>query len=282
MKRTSYLYGSLVVTALLGACSPNSAPMQESSASQQDNQNGNATLNAESIIEEAKNAEEQLNSYTANFKATDTISTTGDEPGEEPQIHVIEGNLAYKASPETFYTALSAKPGQGEKEETELENLATVEVLKEKNRVYTNINDEGWLPIDKGDPSERFVSLELTPMYQLELLQPFSDFVNVSEYDDLYVISVAAGGETLREMAANMDMIERALPTESKLEIPDQYQLSQLDYMLFIDKNSFLLEKTNTVFEVVLEDNDTVIRTDISLTRTSVNDNGHIDIPSIP
>ncbi len=281
MKHTSYLYCSLVVTALLGACSPNSAPVQESSAPQQDNHN-DSKLDAESIIEEAKNAEEQINSYTANFKATDTISTTEDEPDEEPQIHVIEGNIAYNASPETFYTALSAKPGQGEKEETELEDLATVEVLKEKNRLYTNVNDEGWLPIDKGDPSERFVSLELTPIYQLELMQPFSDFVNVSEYDDLYVISVAAGGETLREMASNMDMIERALPTENKLEIPDQYQLSQLDYMLFIDKNSFLLEKTNTVFEVVVEDNGTVIRTDMSLTRTSVNDSGHMDIPSIP
>ncbi|WP_263705833.1 DUF6612 family protein [Shouchella tritolerans] len=281
MKHTSYLYCSLVVTALLGACSPNSAPVQESSAPQQDNHN-DSKLDAESIIEEAKNAEEQINSYTANFKATDTISTTEDEPDKEPQIHVIEGNIAYNASPETFYTALSAKPGQGEKEETELEDLATVEVLKEKDRLYTNVNDEGWLPIDKGDPSERFVSLELTPIYQLELMQPFSDFVNVSEYDDLYVISVAAGGDTLREMASNMDMIERALPTENKLEIPDQYQLSQLDYMLFIDKNSFLLEKTNTVFEVVVEDNGTVIRTDMSLTRTSVNDSGHMDIPSIP
>ena len=286
MKNTSWFYSSIAVSALLASCSSNSYQSLESKdvvTSSKDHDvlsEPEALLDSNSILEKSMHADNQLTNYTANLKMTDTLSPVPEGEVEEQTIKVTEGTLSYSNEPQVTFTSLARYPLNSENEEAPEQ---TVGIIKESDQYQINRDGTGWNTVeDLSELEDDVFHYDLAPIEQLQLLYSIPDFVSVSQYDDLYVLSVEASGEELRQMALSMNLVDQSILNERDIEL-DEFTVAQLDYMLFINKDTFLLEKTNSTFELLLEENDQswLIRKDISLTRSNVNSQEGIQLPTV-
>ncbi len=237
-------------------------------------------LDSNSILEKSMQADNQLTNYTANLKMTDTLSPVPEGEAEEQTVKVTEGTLSYSNEPQVTFTSLARYPLNSENEE---DPEQTVGIIKESDQYRINKDGTGWNTVeDLSELEDDVFHYDLAPIEQLQLLHSIPDFVSVSQYDDLYVLSVEASGEELRQMALSMNLVDQSILTERDIEL-DEFTVAQLDYMLFINKDTFLLEKTNSAFELLLEENDQswLIRKDISLTRSNVNSKEGIQLPTV-
>ncbi len=152
------------------------------------------------------------------------------------------------------------------------------------NHFFSNHNGQGWEELNSDVELSSLLSLNYSPKAQLSLLQGISEFVSVREYDDLYILSIEANGDDLDDMALHMELFDQSLlGIEDIAQHESTFEVSQLDFMLFINKDSFQLEKSTTVFEFVIHapDEEYAVRKNVTVTRPSVNNPEGIHYPSV-
>ncbi|MBM7840445.1 hypothetical protein JOC54_003737 [Alkalihalobacillus xiaoxiensis] len=283
MKNTSWFYCSVAVSVLLGACSYNSdETSSDTSLLSLTSEEDESSIQSNTILEKSIKADEQLENYTANLKITDSLSPKDNWDDEEQVMKITEGTLAHQEQPEVTYTNLARYPIHSETQAESPEE--TLSILKDSTDILANVNNNGWEDVeDISLIEETYLSFDLSPSHQLQLLYSISNYVQVSEYDGLYVLSVEASGDELKQMALNMDLIDQSLLRHQDIELDDTFQVAQLDYMLFINKETLLLEKTNSIIEFIIQHNNEeyVIRKDLSMTRSNVNNPEGISLPSM-
>lgn len=282
MKNTSWFYCSVAISVLLGACSYNSDETSSDTpllltASEEDE----LIIQSDAILEKSIKADKQLENYTANLKITDSLSPKNNWDEEEQVTKMTEGTLAHQKQPEVTYTSLARYPIHSSTQASDPEE--TLSILINSDAIKINVDNVGWNEIaDVSTIDEDFYLYDLSSSHQLQLLYSISNYVQVSEYDGLYVLSVEASGNELKQMAVDMELIDQSLLRHQDIELDETFHVAQLDYMLFINKETFLLEKTNSVIEFIIQNNDEdyVIRKDLSMTRSNVNNPEGISLPT--
>ncbi|AIC95605.1 MULTISPECIES: DUF6612 family protein [Shouchella] len=279
MLHRNWLYSSVTLSILLGACSITDVEQEETLilSDEIEDKEDLFVNQSQSIIKNTIDVEKELKNYEATIKITDFISS------QTKQVEkVTEGALAYQKEPEITYTTFSRygldQEGNEEKVEESLSVLATEAAF------FSNYNGEGWEESNSDVEFSSLLSLHYSPKAQLSLLQGISEFVSVREYDDLYILSIEANGDDLDDMALHMELFDQSLlGIEDIPQHEGTFEVSQLDFLLFINKDSFQLEKSTTVFEFVIHapNEEYAIRKNVTVTRPSVNNPEGIQYPSV-
>ncbi|MFB4210401.1 DUF6612 family protein [Shouchella sp. JSM 1781072] len=280
MLHKNWLYSSVTLSILLGACSLSDIETDEPRQLPDETEKMNhqpSDDQSHALIENAIAAESTLENYSANIKMTDFISFR-----DEQIQKVTDGTLSYQKEPEVIYSnfARYAMTDAGKIDQVE----EALGLLKIDDMLISNHNNDGWEEINETAEVGSILSSDYSPQNQLSLLQGITEFVSVREYDDLYVLTIEATNEELDDMALHMDLFDQSLFGLEEIDLRNSsYQVSQLDFMLFIDKETYLLEKSNTVFEFIIDApaEEYAVRKDLTVTRSSVNSPEGIQYPSV-
>ncbi len=279
MLHRNWLYSGVTLSILLGACSIEDVEQEETLilSDEIEDKEDMFVNQSQSIIKNTIDVEKELKNYQATIKITDFISS------QTKQVEkVTEGALAYQKEPEVTYTTFSRYGLDQEGNEGKVEESLSVVATDES--LFSNHNGQGWEELNSDVELSSLLSLNYSPKAQLSLLQGISEFVSVREYDDLYILSIEANGDDLDDMALHMELFDQSLlGIEDIAQHESTFEVSQLDFMLFINKDSFQLEKSTTVFEFVIHapDEEYAVRKNVTVTRPSVNNPEGIHYPSV-
>ncbi|WP_059103361.1 DUF6612 family protein [Shouchella shacheensis] len=285
MKKTSWLFFGLASVFILAACTSSSSEnLDELHSPHSVDEVESADLNSENlsaadVIQQSLEVDEKITSFSAKVQMKEFAFDQRGDPiyDDSYSNREVEGRLSYQENPSMLSTNFVTTPLGSDTIQEEHVGYLT------EDGFYSYTEEDGWTVSDPAltSASKHANPLGLTPDQQLSLLLSAKDYLTLGEEEDIYTISIEANSEDLKKIAKHLEMLGIKL-----FDIvggnTDEYSVAQLDYMLFINKETFLLEGTNSAIEVDVnqEDDDPVtLRQELSLVMTDYNHETSIQLP---
>lgn len=251
LKKSVSFWGSIFLILFLTACNEEAAPVSE---------NGNDAAKAE----EAKNGEAELTAkevYKKMVEASSEVKSLGLKLDIEQEISTEADGIILTTETRTDSKMIQEPLSLYQQIEVYYKNPATGE---QEGKIDQYLTDEGFFMHDiEGDQWGRYNAdyaevakgLNLQPgtnqLDSLKDLESFADDFTFEQEADQYVLTLAGNDEKLNEfvkgtLPANIPELETAL---------ESMTLQEVEYEIFIDKNTFLPSVMNVDMNIGISEN---------------------------
>ncbi|MDV2886263.1 DUF6612 family protein [Alkalihalophilus pseudofirmus] len=95
--------------------------------------------------------------------------------------------------------------------------------------------------------------MQMQPEEQLEILKSYADNLSMVEEEDHYVITVEGGDQSIEQMADQLNMMFGDSLADGLGELTSMMDITQLDYTLHINKETFYQEAIDMMMEFSME-----------------------------
>ncbi|TSB48332.1 DUF6612 family protein [Alkalicoccobacillus porphyridii] len=264
MKKVKWLTVGLVCTVALVACGNEDASTEEAndtetteSSSPEEStevdtgdseETGEEVSNendAHTILEQSIAAMEDVNSFSMEMNTEQTIEMDG----EEPMLTTSSVTMDGVQDPLSFYQLIvSSDPSSGET--FEMEQYYVDGVIYMQDPI-----DDQWMMMS-GDVlgMDDLEDLEMSPEDQLDVLMDFAEEITVEDEGDRYALTINGSGDELMELARELANAESDPSMQDDMDqIFEGTEISKLDYVLYINKETYYQEEMHMELEMTME-----------------------------
>lgn len=248
------LWLSVSLAFMLAACSDDAnAPAeqaQENEEPQEEREEAEEELTAEDVLEQSVEAAQNLESAEVSMDITQEMEAPEQEVSFLMQTQT---DAQIITDPLTMYqTGAVTLEAEGETDEQELELYLVDDVIYMNDAVSGEWlkMDTSAFPVDQLEPQ--------SPVEQLEIMQRFTNNMEMEETEDQYVLKITGDGDELMDftreiMEEYMDEELMNQLEQEEIDIFENMSIQNVYYELFIDKESFETTALNLDMEMSIE-----------------------------
>ncbi|SDJ01914.1 DUF6612 family protein [Natribacillus halophilus] len=202
-------------------------------------------MDAEEVLSESMEAMDQLNSYSAEMDMDQTISVDGEEMPMDMTM-----NMDVVLDPMSFSQTMIT-PDPMTEEEMEIEQY-----MDEDGTIYMlDPEMDEWIMMDGSDLGlENIEDLEMSPQEQLEMMETFASDLNMEEEEDRYALSIEGFGDEFMELIQEFAAMGDPQMQEEMDQFLGQMDINALDYVIYIDKETFYQDEIEMNMELEMEE----------------------------
>lgn len=119
-----------------------------------------------------------------------------------------------------------------------------------------------WFMIDMSDDLSMAEEMQVDTQEQLAMMQDLSEHITLEEDEDFYVLHVEGANEDLNELVLSfmeMGQDDMGLSEEELAETMEQFELENMAYTIYVNKETFYQEKMEMSYDVIIEEDGTTI-----------------------
>ena len=235
-------------------------------------------LTADDVLERSLDAAEELESA----EMTVDMNQTMEAPDEEASLTTQTTSEAQIImDPLTMYQTGTITVDMGEESEEQ-----EMEIYLSDNDVYMyDTMEESWIKMDAGLAQMDQLNQQ-DPVEQLEMMERFTDEMDMEETEDEYILKITGDGDELLEFTEEMasEFMDEELMQQMEQEGVDIFESMNIDnvyYEIYIDNETFDTNKLDMSMELAIEvEGESLHLTQASTTEyTGINTVDSIEIP---
>lgn len=262
-----------VLVFVLGACgNAEEDPAQVQPGTEEENK---SELTLEDVFKKAQEVADNVNGMHIDMDMTQSIATS--ESGEDI-TSLVKIDMDVVQDPLSMYQLMDMDMGDFGKVETEL-------YLSEEGMFMKSPEGDGWMkfPAEGLDELVEMVDAGPETTIDYDALQEFIDEFTFEQSDEHYILKLQASGDQfnklMREELASSDMMN--MLSEDELEVLENMKTHQLDYEIFIDKETFETTAFELILDVEMSAMEEVVRIqqDVKAQMSQINEIEEIEIP---
>lgn len=226
--------------------------VDEQDESEEKEEENDGEITASSVYEEAVKASEELKSTKLTMDVEQEIHAPD---MDEPMTMNIQGETEMTLEPLTLYQNMTTNADiEGEKVDSKMEVYATEDDLY----LYEEQLDE-WIKMDSSMMGEiGDIANQEDPADQLKMFEQFVSEFDLEETDDEFILKIEIDGNEftslMEEMAGGLtpNDIMQGIDGEGG-DIFKEMEISQMDYEMYIDKETYHLNQFNMNMDMDME-----------------------------
>jgi len=278
MKKLFVLLSVLFVFGLAACSDDTSAPVEESEAEGAEEGEEEVELTADEVLERSLDAAEGLESAEMSMDMSQTMETPGEDAALTTQT-AFDAEIIME--PLTMYqTGTVTLEMEDQSEEQQMELYLAENTLY----MYDDMN-ETWMKMD-ADMMQLDQLDQQNPVEQLEMMERFTNEMEMEETEDQYVLKITGDGDELMELTEEItsEFMDEELMVQLEQEGIDIYEsmnLQHVYYEIFIDKETFDTTMLDMEMEMSIEAEGEALHLNQTVTSeyTGINTVDSIDIP---
>lgn len=262
-----------VLILILGACgNAEEDPAEVQPGTEEENK---SELTLQDVFQKAQEVANNVNGMHIDMDMKQSIATS--ESGEEiTSLVKIDMDLVH--DPLSMYQLMDMDMGDFGTVETEL-------YLSEEGMFMKNPEGDGWMkfPTEGLDELVEMVDAGPETTIDYDMLEEFIDEFTFEQNDEHYILKLQASGDKfnklMREELASSDMMN--MLSEDELDVLENMKTHQLDYEIWIDKETYETTAFELIIDVEMNAMEEVVRIkqDAKAKMSQINEIEEIEIP---
>ncbi|OIJ17406.1 hypothetical protein BKP37_02575 [Anaerobacillus alkalilacustris] len=218
------------------------------------NSQSSGTLrSAEDVLKKSLQVMEELNSYSMKIESEQTMTINEEETVQ--MYLTIDAEMTQ--NPLAYYQKMVM--------ETDMEMMGAFEtemyLVEERIYMYEPMTNEWFeLPIELTEELGAISEIQISPEQQLNLLMSFIDEIDLTESGNEYVLKLTGEGTEFLEIAKLFGGVGTEY-FEEMLELFSHLELNNIEYEIFIDKETLYQTRLNMIMEMEMGVDDEIVHT---------------------
>ncbi len=278
MKKILGIMSAVTLTFVLAACNQTAEP---TSTTQEKKSTKESELTLQEVFEKSNSVMSEVSSFRSIMKMNQVMTMPGS--AEEAGNLEMQSNIdsAIIMEPMTLHQNMTMSMVAGE-ESVPMQDMNMESYLTDEGFFMKESVQNKWvkMPKELSDQILQTSNAQTNPSQQLESLEPFKDDFEFQQDENYYILKLNASGEKFNELIQNTiketmpDMLQQADGLEN-------IGFDQVEYELFIDKETFYTMKLNSTMKMTLESPEGNIETNTKL-ESKFKDYNQVEAITVP
>ncbi|WP_017726266.1 DUF6612 family protein [Halalkalibacterium ligniniphilum] len=288
MKKLKYLIASLAILTIAACGEPSTETdadaetdtgvEAEVDTTEEDENTASEDLSAEDILTKSYEAMNEVTSFSSDMDMFQEMTIPGEA---EPLVMDMVISMDMSLEPFGIYQQITVEAA-----EMSEEALTTEQYITQEGAYMYDTMQGTWIkyPDDFTQELLALQEMQLGPQDQIELIRNYVDNISVTEEGEHYVLTFTGEGNEVQKLAMQIsgmfgDDVSLGMGME---EIISMMDIKQLDYALYINKDTFYQERIDTTMDMEMTHEGETMTTKVtsSGTMTNFNEVETIEVPT--